>query len=158
SDVWADLRGARPEQKACLPRGAKLLRGRLLRHGGKTMTAEVAVMNKLAVALSGARAATVTTEGGQKGFYTANKLFTLSKFAPVGLLIYNSTQINGIPVEVIVKEFREQLRDKRYKHLDSYVERFWSFLESGPPITDASREQNLRRLLLFSFRDIYMRA
>ena len=46
------------------------------------MTAEVAVMNKSAVALAADSAVTISSEdprqGGDKVFNTANKLFTLS--------------------------------------------------------------------------------
>jgi hypothetical protein len=115
-------------------------------------------MNKLAIALAADSAVTITTDTGDKVYNTANKLFTLSKLAPVGLLLYNATEINGLPVEVIVKEFRENLGARRFKSLDSYADRFWSFLEKGPPITENSKERNLGRLLHFSFREIYLRA
>lgn len=122
------------------------------------MTAEVAVMNKLAIALAADSAVTITTEQGQKVYNSANKLFTLSKFAPVGLLLYNATEINGIPLEVVIKEFREQLGNKRFKELSSYVDAFWRFLEKGPPITASSRQQNFERLFLMALREIYFRA
>jgi hypothetical protein len=48
------------------------------------MTAEVAVMNKIAIALAADSAVTIETPNGLKAYHTANKVFTLSKFAPVG--------------------------------------------------------------------------
>lgn len=55
------------------------------------MTAEIAIMNKSAIALAADSAATIgiSTENGtrRKIYNTSNKLFTLSKYAPVGLRI-----------------------------------------------------------------------
>jgi hypothetical protein len=44
------------------------------------VTAEIAILNKLGVALAADSAVTVETEGGQKIYNTVNKLFTLSKY------------------------------------------------------------------------------
>ena len=41
------------------------------------MTAEIAIMNKLAVALAADSAVTIETEGGLKVYNTVDKLFTL---------------------------------------------------------------------------------
>jgi hypothetical protein len=48
------------------------------------MTAEIAIMNKTAVALAADSAVTIEQDKGQKIFNTVNKLFTLSKYHPVG--------------------------------------------------------------------------
>ena len=48
------------------------------------MTAEVAVMNKQAIALAADSAVTFRDEMGQKIFTSASKIFTLSKYQPVG--------------------------------------------------------------------------
>jgi hypothetical protein len=156
--VLEGLRGARREPKNCPRKGALRSPAELRGPGGNRMTSEVAVMNKLAVALAADSAVTITTERGDKVYNTANKLFTISKFAPVGILIYNSTEINDVPLEVIVKEFRESLARKRYNSLKEYVTRFLSFLQSGPPMTEESREINFRRLIVFAIRTIYLRA
>jgi hypothetical protein len=50
------------------------------------MTAEIAIMNKLAVAL--AADSKVTIGSGNKTFDTVNKVFTLSKIHPIGLMIF----------------------------------------------------------------------
>ena len=62
------------------------------------MTAEVAVINKSAVAIAADSAVTteLTDSSGRqhdKIFNTANKVFALSKYAPVGIMVYNTMDI-----------------------------------------------------------------
>ena len=52
------------------------------------MTAEVAVMNKQAIALAADSAVTFQEETGHKIFPSASKIFTLSKYQPVGIMVY----------------------------------------------------------------------
>ena len=54
------------------------------------MTAEIVIMNKLRVALAADSAVTVQTQTGQKIYNTVNKLFTLSKYEPVGIMVFGS--------------------------------------------------------------------
>jgi hypothetical protein len=77
------------------------------------MTAEVAILNKIGVALAADSTVTITTANGDKTYNTTNKLFTLSKFHPVGIMMWNGTEFNGVPFELIIKEFRESL-GRRY--------------------------------------------
>jgi len=115
-------------------------------------------MNKLAIALAADSAASITTPTGPKVFNTANKLFALSKFAPVGLLVYNAPEINGVPLEVIVKEYREHIGRKRFQTLKEYVDSFSSFLQDGPPMGKESQEINFGGLVHFGLRQVYLRA
>jgi hypothetical protein len=75
------------------------------------MTAEIAVMNKVGIALAADSAVTIA---GKKVYNSANKLFTLSKYHPVGILVYGSAEFNEIPWEVIIKEYRNYLKDKEF--------------------------------------------
>jgi|HubBroStandDraft_5_1064220.scaffolds.fasta_scaffold08311_1 hypothetical protein len=108
------------------------------------MTAEVAIANKLAVALAADSIVTITSGRGDKTYNAANKLFTLSKFHPVGILIYGSTTINGIPLEIIIKEFRHQLGRKEFDELKDYAENFLKFLHTKIPIEKSDQESNYR--------------
>lgn len=67
------------------------------------MTTEIAIMNMEAVALAADSAVTVTLSGTHKVYNTANKLFMLSKSAPVGAMIYGSAHLTGAPWETIRK-------------------------------------------------------
>jgi hypothetical protein len=89
------------------------------------MTAEVAVLNEKAVALATDSA---VTSGSGKIYTSANKLFTLSKVHPVGIMIYNDANFMGIPLETVIKVFREELGDKSYDTLSEYADAFTSFL------------------------------
>ena len=81
------------------------------------MTAEIAILNKEAVALAADSAITAGFQKNQKIFGSANKLFALSKYSPVGLMIYGSAQYMAIPWETIIKQYRRQLDEKKFPNL-----------------------------------------
>lgn len=100
------------------------------------MTAEVAVINKSAVALASDSAVTVELidsngRNNDKIYNTANKLFSLSKYAPVGVMLYNTMELGGVPWETIIKEYRRHLQDGRMDRLEDYATDFWKFLEGN---------------------------
>jgi hypothetical protein len=68
------------------------------------MTAEVAVLNKTAVALAADSAVTVGAETG-KVYASVEKLFQLSTGAPVGIMVYSSAEFGGLSLA----RFRRQL-------------------------------------------------
>ena len=72
------------------------------------MTAEIVIMNKEAIALATDSAVTMGQEKRQKIFASANKLFTLSKYYPVGIMIYGQASFMGIPWESIIKIYRNK--------------------------------------------------
>lgn len=92
------------------------------------MTAEISIMNKRAIALAADSA--VTLGKGDKVFNTADKLFALSKYCPVGVMIYNNAEFMGVPWETIVKEYREQLKTKEFDTLYEYGDNFLEFLHN----------------------------
>ena len=94
------------------------------------MTAEVAILNKGAVALAADSAATMSTGTGQKILSSANKVFALSKHHPVGIMIYGSAQFMAIPWETIIKVYRKKLGDRPYDTLHEYAEGFIEFLKN----------------------------
>lgn len=81
------------------------------------MTAEIAIMNRQAVALAADSAVTVELPRAQKIYNTVNKLFMLSKFAPVGVMVYGNASLSGVPWETIVKECRRELDETRFPTL-----------------------------------------
>jgi hypothetical protein len=100
------------------------------------MTAEVCLMNRLAIVLAADSATTVTswTERGseQRYFKGANKIFQLSDHHPVGLMIFDSADILRVPWEIVVKAFRLELGKKSFNKLAEYASEFFSFLEKSP--------------------------
>lgn len=98
------------------------------------MTTEIAIMNKSGVALAADSAVTITLTGTQgrehKIYNSANKLFTLSKYSPIGIMTYGNGSLMGIPWETIIKVYRKSLKNRTFKHLNEYCEDFFKFLDS----------------------------
>ena len=93
------------------------------------MTAEIAILNRNAVAMAADSAVTLQLSGGQKIYNTVNKLFTLSKYRPVGVMVYGSADFMQIPWETIIKMYRADLYDKKYDSLEDYASDFVNFFE-----------------------------
>ena len=84
------------------------------------MTSEVVVMNRAGVALAADSAVTVEMGDSQRVRHSALKLFTLSKYRPVGVMVYNNASLLGVPMETIIKLFRRRLGKKAYRTLREY--------------------------------------
>ncbi|GIO37472.1 hypothetical protein J41TS12_23330 [Paenibacillus antibioticophila] len=89
------------------------------------MTAEIGVLNTIGVALAADSAVSV---GNHKVFNTAEKLFSLSKHHPVGIMIYGSAGLMHTPWETIIKIYRKQLGDKKFSRLKNYCDDFLKYL------------------------------
>lgn len=122
--VSGGLRAVAQERKSSAPRKEPRSPAKPPQRAGGKMTAEVAVLNKMGVGLAADSAVTMEFKDREKIFTTANKIFTLSKVAPVGIMINGHVQHFGCPWEVIIKDFRSRLKDERFDDLDQYVERF----------------------------------
>lgn len=90
------------------------------------MTAIIGVMNKHAAAIAADSA--VTLGGGRKVLNSANKLFSLSKHHPVAIAIYGNAELVGTPWEIIIKEYRKNLKNKSLAHVSDYVDDFFDFI------------------------------
>jgi hypothetical protein len=93
------------------------------------MTAEIAILNRNAVALAADSAVTLRLPGGQKIYNTVNKLFMLSKYRPVGVMVYGSADLMSVPWETIIKMYRSELGAKEFDHLEDYARDFIGFFE-----------------------------
>ena len=94
------------------------------------MTAEIAIMNKEAIALAADSAVTMAKKKGQKIFTSANKLFTLSKYYPVGIMVYGNASLMGIPWETIIKIYRRKSGEKKFDTLKEYANKFITYLNN----------------------------
>ena len=57
------------------------------------MTAVVGILNKTGIAIAADSAVTISTGNKERKIYnSANKVFTLSKYHPVAIMIYSSAQ------------------------------------------------------------------
>jgi hypothetical protein len=95
------------------------------------MTSEVAVLTKQAVALA---ADSAVTTGNNKIFNTVNKVFALSKHEPVGIMVYSSAEVMGVPVETAIKEFRRSQGRCQRAHLEDYAAAFEEFLQKDDSV------------------------
>ncbi|WP_050568399.1 hypothetical protein [Dickeya chrysanthemi] len=109
------------------------------------MTAEIAVFNKSAVALAADSAVTISGDNNINKVYNgADKLFALSKHHPIGIMIFGSADLCGIPWEMIIKQFRKKLEKKSFETVEEYAEEFFHFLcESEHIIPQDIRENYL---------------
>ena len=106
------------------------------------MTAEIAVFNKSAVALAADSAVTISGNNTYKINNGAEKLFALSKFHPIGVMVYGTGSLCGIPWEMIIKEFRKILSDTRFDTVKEYADEFWDFLCDCPHLIPEDIKEN----------------
>lgn len=101
------------------------------------MTAEIAVMNQSAVALAADSAATRS----QAKIFTANKIFALSKYRPVAVMIYGSSACMNVPWETIIKEFRAELGDKNCPTVGDYGDELFAFIAANRALFPESEQE-----------------
>jgi hypothetical protein len=102
------------------------------------MTAIVGVLNKHAVAIAADSAITMSGPLGRKVLNRANKIFMLSKYHPIGIMIYNSAALMGVPWDVIIKLYRKQLCEKSFPKLTDYQADFIDFITKKSFFTDSN--------------------
>ncbi|WP_445682876.1 hypothetical protein [Radicibacter daui] len=103
-------------------------------------------MNSNAIVLAADSAMTMTRwEGGKevKRYHNgANKIFQLSEYEPVGLMIYNDANVQGVPWELLVKEYRKHIGSTSFQNIKLYAEDFFRFVQSFSVFTVDYKEKN----------------
>jgi len=122
------------------------------------MTAEIAVMNREAIALASDSAVTMMGEADQKIFTSANKLFALSKYHPVGIMVYGSATLMAVPWETIIKTYRNGVGRKRYDTLEEHADAFIQFLDNGNPLFPDYVQEDYVRSTIYSYLDFIKKA
>jgi len=116
------------------------------------MTALIAILNKNAVALAADSAVT-----SRKIHNSANKLFTLSKFEPVAVMVYGMSEFMRLPWETVIKMYRSQLGETQFQHLEDYASDFLRYLSSEALIVPATRQAavlvDTMRAVLYEIRE-----
>ncbi len=98
----------------------------------------------MGVALAADSAVTI---GAQKVYNTANKIFALSNFHPVAIMIYGNSNFMGVPWETIIKSFRSEIEDERLNTLVEYCEKFLEFVkEDERLVIDAAEDERVREV------------
>lgn len=122
------------------------------------MTCEVAVANKLGIALAADSAVTRTKNGDRTYASGVNKIFQLTEHDPVACLIYNNASIASIPWELLIKDFRKKSRGA-FGTIKEYQEEFLNYINTNNSpglITDEVREfGNYQSLYAATFNVIY---
>lgn len=93
------------------------------------MTAEVVIFNKSAIALAADSAVSIEGSQSSKIYNNAEKLFALTKFHPVAIMIYERNELQGVPWELIIKAFRKHQGETYYPLLSQYKDAFLSFAQ-----------------------------
>lgn len=99
------------------------------------MTSEIGIMNQRGIALAADSAVTI---GNSKVYNSAIKLFTLDSQHDVGIMIYGNANINGVPWEVVIKAYREELKDKVKDQLEDYKKSFIDFIQKKHDLFSAT--------------------
>lgn len=119
------------------------------------MTVEIGILNKTSVVLAADSAVTIGRIN--KVFNNANKLFPLSLYSPVGIMIYNNASWMGIPFEIIIKSYTKKLEKKSFKTLVEYRQDFITFIkENYSSFVDAKQIQEFIEFRLYEMLDLLM--
>jgi len=86
-------------------------------------------MNKYGIALAADSA--LTLGDGEKIYHHAKKLFDLKPGIPVGVMVYGSAEIMGMPWEIVIKQYALTLGEKQFDRLEQYAENFFRFTEGA---------------------------
>lgn len=99
------------------------------------MTAEICMMNRLAVVLAADSATTVShwVDGHreERYFKGANKVFQLTNMQPLGLMIFDSADILNVPWEIVIKSFRSDFGDKSFNRVEDYANELFEYLNTN---------------------------
>lgn len=110
------------------------------------MTAEIAIINKTAIALAADSKVTLTNNGRQKTYDTVDKLFSLSKTEPVGAMIYGNAEFMGFPWETILKEYRRQNPRKCFDTVFAWADDLQEYLLNFFAFTPADEADVIGRI------------
>lgn len=112
-------------------------------------------MNREAIALAADSAVSFSEGDGKKIFQSANKIFTLSKYRPVGIMIYGNATLMRVHWETVIKLYRSKLGKKDFKTLKDFADDFLTFLkENFTLFPDSERTLFIESCIYGYFRKI----
>ena len=116
------------------------------------MTAEIALLNKTAVALA---ADSAMTDLGTGKIYPANKLFALTKWHPIGVMIYANAEFMGVPWETIIKMYRQSIGRTAKTTVQEYFRDFLTYISTSPFCTEEQQTANFLRIVSTTYAEIF---
>lgn len=122
------------------------------------MTAEIAILNRMAVALAADSAVTLSVRGQEKIYNSVDKLFQLSHVDPVGIMVFGGAEFMEIPIETVIKGFRSSRYSGTKESLGAYVDAFFSYLENEIPVPVNIVERNVDIIVYGELYSIKMNA
>ncbi len=112
------------------------------------MTAEIAIINRAAIALAADSAVTYNMPGQpSKMSYSADKLFHLVCDQPVGIMVHGNAEYMGIPFEAIIKDFRASDYAEPKAKLSEYSDAFFSFMLREVPLSRSYLDENIESIV-----------
>jgi hypothetical protein len=114
------------------------------------MTAEIGILNKTSIVLAADSAVTIGRVN--KVFNNANKLFPLSKYEPIGIMVYNNASWMGIPFEIIIKSYSKQLSKKNFQTLIEYRDDFIRYIKDN--YSSFVSTQQIKEFIEFRLHDM----
>ena len=119
------------------------------------MTAVIGILNKQGIALAADSAVTVMGGNQKKIYNTANKIFTLSKYHPVSIMIYSSSSFMQTPWEIIIKLYRKELGNKKFDTISEYKDNFIEFLKKNDYFTtEEGQLHNLKQFIFWNLTNL----
>lgn len=91
------------------------------------MTAEIALINRSALALAADSAATLRIGSQSKTYNSAEKIFEFSCEQPIALMIYNNVEYIGVPLDVLIRKYRSDNKNK-FETLREAADNFTKYL------------------------------
>ena len=92
------------------------------------MTSELLIMTPSAVVLAADSAVTV---GNRKTYTGVNKLFMLVNNPSFGIMTYNLAAFLNIPIETLIKNFRESIKEnEKLSNVEDFENEFQLFLKN----------------------------
>lgn len=121
------------------------------------MTAEVAVMNKGAIALAADSALTIGPDEERKVLTSADKIFALSKYEPVAAMVYGNANLMGIPWESIIKLYRKDLGNRCFPLIEDYASDILKFIHTHEKLFPEKSQDTYFRYRLIACLRIVVR-
>lgn len=112
------------------------------------MTAEIAILNKTAVALAADSAVTISAGSSQEKIYdSADKLFELSDCDPIGVMINNDMNFMEAPLPVLIKKYR--MTCPKFTHVEHAATHFLEYLHKfGCEAPESVKLKHLRAQIM----------
>ena len=117
------------------------------------MTAIVGILNKKAAVMAADSALTFRRGDQTRIYNNATKIFKLSDQYPVGLMLFNNLEFMEVPLEVLIKLYRQQRGDKPFPTLQGYVDNFIDFLSKEPRLKEDIMQHNYLKSEIGTYYD-----